>query len=697
MKFGREAVLGILLAGLAFGTVAQEGGLVKVTVTGTREVQSLDQTPASIGVVSEESIKLTNPGHPSQILSQVPGVAAAVTNGEGHTTSIRQPFTTNPVYLFLEDGIPIQSTGFFNHNSLYIVNLPQAGGIEVNRGPSTALYGSDAIGGVVNILTRKTPKRDEFSVFGEAGSFGWRRILAGGGIARSADKFRADLNLTRTDGWREQTAYQRQSANLRWDHAIDGNSSLRTQFAYTHVDQETGANSPLIMSDYLDNPTRNYKPIAFRRVGALRLSTSYEHEQGDTLISMTPYYRDNSMDLLASFSLASDPTVYNTQHRSYGLQGKWRRNFPQLKARLIAGVDVDVSPGARTEDRLNLTTSGTGASRPYTAYSTGARVYDYDVTFRGVSPYLHGEITPSESLHLTAGVRYDRVGYRFENHIGAASVMATSAYGQSANTSIDYNHVSPKFGLVWDVAPRTHAFVSFNHGFRAPSESQLFRPSNDTTAAKAIAAAASALTLKPVTADQAEVGLRGRTGGINFDLVYYSLRKRDDILTYTDPVTNIKSGSNNGSTRHRGMELALNIPLDKAWLVDVALMKAKHHYSSWIVPGGANFSGFEIESAPRSLANTRLTWTPADATQVQLEWLHMGSYWMDQANTTKYAGHELLNLRAIMPIAKDLKLSGSIANLADKRYADSSQISSAVAVLSPGMPRSYTLGLEAKW
>ena len=57
--------------------------------------------------------------HPSPADSQPrAGVAVGVTNGEGHTTAIRQPFTTSPLYLYLEDGIPTRATGFFNHNAL---------------------------------------------------------------------------------------------------------------------------------------------------------------------------------------------------------------------------------------------------------------------------------------------------------------------------------------------------------------------------------------------------------------------------------------------------------------------------------------------------------------------------------------------------------------------------------------------------
>ena len=84
-------------------------------------------------------------------------------------------------YLYLEDGVPIRSTGFFNHNALYEINVPQAGSIEVNRGPGTALYGSDAIGGIVNVLTRTPPAKAEFNLSGDVGPWGWGRVLLGGG------------------------------------------------------------------------------------------------------------------------------------------------------------------------------------------------------------------------------------------------------------------------------------------------------------------------------------------------------------------------------------------------------------------------------------------------------------------------------------------------------------------------------------
>jgi outer membrane receptor protein involved in Fe transport len=683
--------------------MAQQSALPDITVTGTREGQRLERTPASIGIVSENAVKLVKPAHPSQILGQVPGAAAGVTNGEGHNTAIRQPFTTAPVYLFLEDGIPIRSTGFFNHNALYEINLPQAGGLEVNRGPTTALYGSDAIGGAVNVLTRNPPGATEFSLFAESGGFGWKRLLGSAGTTSGDNGIIANANLTHTDGWRNKTAYDRQSLTVRWDRAIDANTVLKTVFSSTDIDQETGANSPLVMGDYLDDPTRNYKPIAFRRVKATRLSAAWERESGDSLISITPYYRDNSMDLLASFKLTAGATGDNTisygSNQSYGLQLKWRRDYDQRRARLIVGVDMENSPGARKEDRISATVTGVGASRIYSAYTVGARVYDYKVTFHGISPYVHGEYSATDRLRLSAGLRHDHVGFKFENSLAAGSVLATNQYGQSGSTSITYNHLSPKFGATYALNGDTHLFASLNHSFRAPSEGDLFRPSTGAgvTAGQAALAARSALALKPVKGDQAEIGLRGRAAGVSYDLVAYELVKSDDILTYTDPATNVRSSSNNGSTRHRGIEAALGIPLGKNWRADIAMSKARHHYKDWVVPGGTTLSGKEMAAAPRSLANSRLSWAPDDSTSLQFEWAHIGSYWLDDANTGKYNGHDLLNLRGGLGLGKQLRLTASVNNLANKRYADSASISSGVPVASPGLPRNLQLGLEAKW
>src|SRR5574343_1092116 len=340
------AVLSTLAAAAAH---AETTALGEVTVTATREGQLVNETPATIGVIKGQALRDVKPTHPSEIMGQVAGVWVNVTGGEGHQTAIRQPLTTNPVYLYLEDGVPTRSTGFFNHNALYEVNLPMAGGIEINKGPGSALYGSDAIGGVVNVLTRKPPTKPEIEGSIEGGSYGWARTMVSGGSAFGNHAFRADLNLSHTDGWRDKTAYDRQSGTLRWDSAIGDDATLKTVATFSKIDQQTAGSSAISKNDYDNNPKANYTPISLRKVDAFRLSTAYEKEWGSSLLSITPYYRNDSMDLLANWSLSYDPTIYTTENQSFGAQIKYRHAFAPSRTRVIVGVDLDHSPGSRNE------------------------------------------------------------------------------------------------------------------------------------------------------------------------------------------------------------------------------------------------------------------------------------------------------------------------------------------------------------
>lgn len=220
-----------------------------IVVSATGESERLARMPVAMGAVRREELASARPAHPSEIMNRMAGVWVNVTGGEGHTTAIRQPMTTDPVYLYLEDGIPSRSTGFFNHNALYEINLPQAEGIEVIKGPGTALYGSDAIGGVVSATTRPPARTAELGLAVEGGAWGFARVLGSASNTFGSNGVRADVNYTRTDGWRDGTAYDRQSATARWDHALGG-GRVKTVVAYSNIDQQTAGSSAISAGDF---------------------------------------------------------------------------------------------------------------------------------------------------------------------------------------------------------------------------------------------------------------------------------------------------------------------------------------------------------------------------------------------------------------------------------------------------------------
>jgi iron complex outermembrane receptor protein len=657
--------------------------LTPVVVSATREVRRLGETPATVGIVAGRELRDARPTHPAEVMGRIPGVWVSATGGEGHTTAIRQPKTTNPVYLYLEDGVPTRSTGFFNHNALYEMDVPQAERVEVLKGPATALYGSDAIGGVINVETRAPSARPTAEAFLEGGRAGWSRLMASAGGMRGEAGVRADVNVTATDGWRDGTGYHRQAGNLRWDQQMGGSASLRTVLAVSHIDQQTAGASTLAADDFRADPRLNYTPISYRRITAVRLSTAYERRGAAALVSVTPFARWNRMDILPDWSLSYDPTVYRSAHHSAGLLAKWRRDFAPMRSRVITGVDMDYSPGMRREDLIQPTRSG----RFYTAYSPVSRVYDYDVTFHGVSPYVQAEAAPVDRVRVTGGLRYDHLGYAYRSRLDP---LQTGKYRRPEDTDRTYDHLSPKLGITWEASPALGLFASYAHGFRVPSEGQLFRQG----------AAVNTVGLRPVRADSYEGGARGQVAGrVSYSLSAYRMRVRDDVLAYVAP-DGTRETVNAGETLHRGVEAGAGVALTRAFHADVSWSRAKHTYQRWQPKPGVDYGGHEIESAPRDIGSARLAVTPARVAgaRFEAEWMHVGGYWMDPENTHRYGGHDLLNLHASTPVGRGLEMVARLNNVADRRFAETAQYTVAAGEqYAPGLPRSLYAGVQYRW
>jgi iron complex outermembrane receptor protein len=661
------------------------GFFEEVVVTDLREEQSRRDTPATVTTLGREAITRINPTHPGQLMAQVPGVWVNVTGGEGHVTAIRQPLTTNPVYLYLEDGVPTRSTGFFNHNALYEINVPMADGLEVTKGPGSALYGSDAIGGVVNVFTRPALAAPGVGGSLEVGEAAWRRGTFDIAQARGPNGVRAQVNLTHSDGWREATAYDRQSGTLRWDHAGAGKTSVKTVATFSHIDQETAGSSSLTEDLYLTRPEANLTPISYRRVKAFRLSTDLTRVSGPTLLSAIPYFRYDSMGLLPNWALTFDPTFYDTQNTSYGLLAKVRRDLPALRALVVAGVDVDLSPGGRVETAIRPGTEKTPEGKTvYTSYDALATIYDYDATFLAASPYVHAEASPVARLRLSAGLRFDHMQYAYDDTL---TTPPLPRYQRPADAHRRYHHLSPKLGLTYRAADPVDVFASYRHAFRAPSEGQLFRQGT----------ARNTIDLRPVRADNVELGLRVRPApGVSVEVSMYELDKRDDVLSYRNPVDGATEAVNAGHTRHRGVEVGLTARPAR-WLdVNAGYSRAKHTYEDWVVDPaqGIDYSGLEMETAPREVGNLLVTVSPTARARVSLEVVRLGRYWMDAANTQAYDGHTLLNARASYEVRRGVRLYARLLNAADARYAESASYTIARGrEYAPGAPRSAFVGV----
>ncbi|MEZ5813513.1 MAG: TonB-dependent receptor [Alphaproteobacteria bacterium] len=697
---GALSVTTILSGGLALAETPKTT-LDTIVVTATREEKSKSEVPEAVEVTQGEEIEFVSPAHPSEVLNRTAGVHINNLGGEGHMTAIRQPITTGGVYLYLEDGIPTRPTGLFNHNALYEINVPQADRIEIIKGPGSALYGSDSIGGIINSITKPSPAEAEFEVNPEYGSYGWKRLLATGGapISESAG-FRIDANITDNDGYRDESEYSRYSTTGRLDGFVGDNTSLKTILSYTHVDQ-SGV-SGLEADDYHNNPKLNFynNDVGRREVDALRASTEIAYEPDNVnLFTVTPFFRDNRMLLMPSWMLTYDPNDRDYQFQSYGILAKYRRKLPDSNAEIITGVDIDYSPSTYEEKRLSVTQNG---NIFVDTDETGRTNYDFDADQFSISPYVHGEWQALSKVRLTGGLRYDYFNVDYTDNLDASVAETQAGFGgfthlRPDSQDLSFDSFSPKLGAIYDLAKDHDLYANYRHSFRVPSVGELFRSGSSTNTTE----------LDPIQTDSFEIGARGQWfGWLNYDAAVYHMIVKDDIVSYIDTVSGDRKVTNAGETEHQGIEIALDGDITPEWGFRTAWSFSNQEYKDFTALYGfpttqINYAGKDVGKAPRTLGNAAIQYRPSylKDTTFEAEWEHVGEYYTDETNTQDYPGHNLFNLRASHDLTESVQLYGRVMNVTDKLYSTytSNQVGDPDIEYRPGLPRTFYAGIRAKF
>lgn len=699
----RKAIMGLVALVFFTGVASADSGKAKkpsngdednelnveqVVVTSTREAKDLRIVSESVGVLDEEALKQIAPSHPAEALNRIAGVHINNLGGEGHMTSIRQPISTSGVYLFLEDGLPTRPTGFFNHNGLYEINIPQSSRVEVTKGPGSALYGSDAIGGVINSITKKASAEKEASLNTEFGSDDWQRALltVGGGKEEIAVRF--DVNSTQNEGFREEADYDRQSYTLRLDSTFSEGVTAKVVGSYSEINQ-SGVSS-LLQEDFENNTTKNrfHDDIGFREVEAFRLSSELNFELNEEqLITVTPFYRVNEMTMMPSWMVTYDPNIRDYEFQSYGALLKYRHNLFDEAVQVIVGSDLDFTPSEYFEEGINLAFDA--GEDVYTDYSRSGSVnYNFSADQQTVSPYVHLEYQATEQIRFNGGVRYDQFDVDYTNNIDVAT---EGRHLRAESQKISYSNTSPKLGATYQYLDDHNAYLSYRHAFRAPTVGTLFRPGLSV----------GSTDLNPVKSLNQEIGFRGDFAKrFKYEVAYYDMEVRDDIVSIVDGDDLVRV--NAGETSHKGIELGLDMFVSNEWIAGVSFTQTEQRYKdfSYVSRGQElNFAGNDVTRAPESLANLRLAYFPkkVEGLRVEIEWDSVGEYFTDETNTQKYDGHELWNLRVNYEMNSRFTMNVRAINITDELYSTFTRKrvggNDSDLEYRPGAPRSVFFGL----
>jgi len=672
--------------------------LDKVVITSTQEETSITNLAESVGVISKDDILNISPSHPSEVLNRTSGVYINNLGGEGHMTAIRQPISTSAVYLFLENGIPTRPSGFFNHNGLYEVNIPQSQSLEVTKGPGSALYGSGAIGGIINSISAHIPTKQQTKVDIEVGNENWQRVLFSSGSPispYSGASFNA--NLTKNEGFRDDGDYSRASVNGRFDYQLSKKLKVANHLSYSKVDQ-SGVSS-LEEDNFKHHVNKNFYrgDVGSRNVEALRFSSAFTYNPSSaSLLTVTPFYRNNESSMMPSWMVTYDPNFRETQFESFGLLTKFRQNINN--GFVIAGIDIDHTPSDYIENSITVSTQVIDGETYYTDFQeTGTVNYDYQATQTSVSPYSHIEFNVGNRIILSAGARYDIFEVDYENNL---TPEISGRHIRPESQRVSYSHLSPKAAVVYKINELHQVYANYRHAFQAPSVGTLFRSGSSTNTTD----------LKPVKSDSIEIGYRGYVfDQIGFEAAIYYMEKNDDIVSIINSESD-RVSLNAGETIHKGIELGLQTHLTPDVSLSTSFTYTEQTYGQFeylyncyscappVINQILNFDGNDIGKAPETLGNIALKYEPVavHGLMLELELEHIGKYYTDETNTEEYNGHDLLNLRGRYLVNTQLEVYGRLQNLTDKRYSTytSNQVGSNDIDYRPGLPLTLFAGLR---
>ncbi len=681
-------VMSLLVANLLAESSAIELAPISVTATGIEE--SVVEQPLSIATKDEAEIKLDQVVFQKDLLNSLSGVQIEQTGSViGHTTAIRMPKTTSSYYLFLQDGIPVQSSGFFNHNGLAYTTFQSATSVEVLKGAGTALYGSDAVAAVVNVKSSKKPSKEkEIIVKGMAGSDGYGSLsVEMSDTIDENDAYRANVAYMHSDGWRDHTNTNRYEANLRYDKKLNDENSLKfifnasktdAQQADSFSDYEYVESGSTAASDDPDYFTALEKTEVKRKFDFARLSMEWNNYSfEDVEISLTPYIRYNRNRYVATWN--DNLPSNDNELKTFGLLQ--RNVFERSWGRIIGGFDAEYTQSSLLYNQdFDLTVTSWSGS---TTYLKGA-LYDYDVEYMAIAPYIHTEYDLTDKVVVTAGLRYDYNHYDYNNNLADNSYDASGKYFRKADTTDSFSHVSPKLSLSYQPDRYTNFYLRYANGFRIPQASRLYSMQKGYEDVK----------LDPETSNTYEIGFKKEFKEKTYlEMAVYYMLIDDTITRYTNTTTGDRYYDNGGSTSHKGLEATLDTQLNNNWALRVAYSYSMHNYIN-----NEKYDDNEIAQAPNHLANTRITYTPASlkGLSVMGEYQYVGSYWMNDDHDKKYDGYRIVNLKAEYVYSKDVKFFGKISNLFDEEYAVSAS-SGWGDSYTPGDPRQFYAGLEYRW
>ncbi len=469
-----------------------------IIVTESRIPTIVSESLSAISVITREDIERYQATDLYDLMSRLPGVSMLRNGVRGSATSLSIRGNQGDHSLFLVDGVRIGSATL-GSATLGLINTNSIERIEVVRGPKSNLYGADAIGGVVNIITRDAADMDSLQVKSSVGSNGTKETTLSAGTTQGKSSYSAVLNTYKTDGidstydtsflHGDEDGHENDSIALRYGYEINDDAKL--SLSYNSNDSSTDYDASC--ATYDENWNKNESPCSiYNETKITSLSSSLDLDITDSWSTNIQLGKstDNAEELSADVDLSQFylDGIFNTTKT----EATWF-NAIELEADTLLSLGLDYQ-----KDEVDSSNN-------------------YDVSSRDNKAAFLQYKLKSDGADVSFGARRDD-NEQFGEHT-TTSVMA----GQDVSDNVRLN-------------------FSYGEGFKAPTFNDLYYPGSGNA------------NLMPEESKNYELGLKANwnNSSLNVGLFNNSI---ENIILWN---SSISAPDNTENVEISGLEFSLN-------------------------------------------------------------------------------------------------------------------------------------------
>jgi len=549
----------------------------------------------------------------------------------------------------LVDGIPL--TVADGQGQVDTIDLGATKQVEVIRGPSSALYGN-AAGGVISVLSEDGPETPFASMRITGGEYGYQKLAVKTGGQTDNMNYFFSLSDSQIDGYRDHSEAENTQFTGRVN--FDLGQDRDWLFILNHTDQPVsndpgGVDISQATSDPSSARDRNVDYDTGETVTQTRLGSIYTMPLGENGEFTARGYVDNRefTAKLPQFPVA-DSVDLDRKFSGLGISYAHNSFLGSIPNRFLIGFDLDDQNDERKRRINNLGV-------------IGALLFDQreEVISKGI--FAQNELSLTDQMQLTLGVRYDQVDFSVTDHY-------LSDGDDSGNRELD--DISPMVGIAYQLNDNTSLYSTVSTSFETPTTTEFANPAGGGGFNPMVG---------PQKATNYEFGFRGiAPASTSYQLAVFKTDVKDELISYD--ANGRDFFQNAGESGRTGIELSATSQLTDRIESTVSMSYGDFSFDSFQVLSfdamnnatvTDDFSGNRIPGTVEKLAYIELTYSDPKGWYSAIDLTYTGDQFANNSNSVNIDAYTLANWR----IGADYQVGGTVLspfvginNLSDESY-----------------------------